>query len=172
MLQLLLLRHAKSSWDDPGLADADRPLSKRGICAAAEIGQHMLKQALTPSLAPCSPALRARETWALVVRELNQQPPTRFVDDIYDFGTGEGLLEAIRREGGAEPRLLVIGHNPSLEGLAISLCDRDSGKLRTRMEKKYPTATLAIFDANLTDWSQLAPGTGRAKDFVRPRDIE
>lgn len=171
-MHLMLLRHAKSSWDDPDLEDADRPLTKRGIRASAEIGQHMLKQGLIPALTLCSPAQRARETWALVARELNQQPVTRFVADIYDFGEGDVLLEAIRREGGAEARLLVIGHNPSLEGLAISLCDRDSGKLRTRMERKYPTATLAVFEAAISDWSQLSYGMARARDFLRPKDVE
>jgi len=171
-MQLLLLRHAKSSWDDPGVEDAERPLNKRGIRAATEIGEHMLKHGLIPALTLCSPARRTRETWALVARELKQQPPTRFVTDIYDFGEGEALLEAIRREGTDSSPLLVVGHNPSLEGLAISLCDRDSGKLRTRMEKKFPTATLAVFEAKVGDWSQLSHGMARATDLVRPKDLD
>lgn len=171
-MQLLLLRHGKSSWDDASVEDADRPLNERGIRAAATIGQHLLKHGPMPALALCSPARRARETWAIVARELKQQPPTRFVNEVYDFGDGEQLLEAIRREGASHSPLLLIGHNPSLEGLAIGLCDRDSGKLRSRMEKKYPTATLTLFEVNAGDWSQLAYGMGRCTDFVRPKDLD
>lgn len=171
-MQLLLLRHAKSSWDDPAQEDADRQLNERGRHDAAAMGRYMLGGGHVPALALCSPARRARETWALVAAALKQEPVTRFVGDIYDFGDGDVLLEVLQREGGTASPLLVIGHNPSLEGLAIRLCDRDSGILRTRMEKKYPTATLTVFDVKISDWSQLSYGMGRLTAFVRPKDLE
>ena len=171
-MQLLLLRHAKSSWDDPAQEDWDRQLNVRGKRDAAAMGRYMLDGGHVPALALCSPARRARETWALAAAALKQEPVTRFVGDIYDFGDGDALLEVLQRDGGSASPLLMVGHNPSLEGLAIRLCDRDSGKLRARMEKKYPTATLAVFDVKISDWSQLSYGMGRLTAFVRPKDLE
>lgn len=171
MLQLLLLRHAKSSWDEPGVEDIQRPLNDRGKVDAVDMGQHMKAFGFQPSLVLCSPAVRTRETWALVEKQLREVPPVTFEANLYDFGTGEELLELLREQGGVAPVIMVVGHNPSIEGLAMRLCDRDSGKLRERMEKKFPTATLAVFSLPLTNWGQLSPGLGRLTHFIRPKDL-
>ena len=96
MLKLFLLRHAKSSWTDPGLDDLDRSLNARGLRAAAAIGRFMRQSKLMPELVLCSPARRARETWKLVAEELRTAPRVIIDEGIYDFGNGGRLLEVAR----------------------------------------------------------------------------
>lgn len=172
MLQLLLLRHAKSSWDEPGLEDVQRPLNERGRKDAKSMGETMAELGLAPNLVLCSPAERTRQTWDLLRASLAKSPPAIFEAALYDFGMGDGLQETIAEQGGVATSMLVIGHNPSIENLAIRLCDRDSGKLRERMEKKYPTGALAVFALPITNWGQLSPGLGRLTHFIRPKDLQ
>src|SRR6476659_2044205 len=121
MLRLMLLRHAKSSWTDPGREDRDRPLSARGIEAAPAMGAFMRKEKLVPDLVLCSPAKRARDTWKLVSETLNAAPRLLVEESIYDFGNGGRLLEALRRKCNGAKSVLLIGHNPSLERLTLRL---------------------------------------------------
>ena len=172
MLQLLLLRHAKSSWDDANLEDVQRPLNDRGRRDAAAMGAQMAALGCTPELVLCSPAERTRQTWDLVRPSLTNTSPAMFEAGLYDFGDGEQVLEIIREKGGVARSILLIGHNPSIETLAVRICDRDSGKLRARMEKKFPTAALAEFELPISNWAQLYPGLGRLNRFLRPKDIE
>lgn len=171
MLRLMLLRHAKSSWTDPGADDMDRPLTPRGRRAAQAMGRVMAAKRLLPDLVLCSPARRARDTWKLVAEELKTAPKLIVEDAIYDFGNGGRLVDAVRRAGGKARTVLVVGHNPSMERIAARLAGKDSGKLRERLEKKYPTGALAVIAFNLADWQGLNGGEGELEHFIRPKDI-
>ena len=100
MKQLLLLRHAKSSWDDPGLADFDRPLSGRGLKTAPLIGRELARRDWLPDLALVSPALRTRDTWRLVAAELPARVPAEFVEALYE-ATAADILAAVRKASAA-----------------------------------------------------------------------
>lgn len=171
MLNLMLLRHAKSSSADAGQADSDRPLNDRGKRAAVAMGRYMASNALAPQLVLCSPARRARETWGLVAGELKAVPAVLIAAEIYDFGDGKGLLECLRHKTGTAQSVLLAGHNPSIDGLAQNLIGTGSRKLRERLEEKYPTAALAVISFDLDNWGSLAPGSGTLLRFVRPADI-
>ncbi len=171
MLTLMLLRHAKSSWSDAGTADLDRPLSPRGKRAAQAMGRFIASENCDPDVVLCSPAKRARETWKYVAAELKSAPKLVVEDTIYDFGNGSRVLDAVRKRGGAARRVMVVGHNPSTERLAVRLAVSGDEKLRARMAKKYPTAALAIMVFDAADWSVLADTGGRLDRFVRPKDI-
>lgn len=171
MIELMLLRHAKSSWSDTEMPDMDRPLSKRGKQAAQAMGRLLAAKGPIPGLVLCSPARRARDTWKIVSEELKSAPRVLVDDAIYDFGNGGKLLECIRARGGKVPVLMAVGHNPSMERLAQRLVSEGDHKLRQLMEKKYPTAALAVIGFDLQDWSGLEDGTGTLQRFVRPRDI-
>ncbi|RUU90706.1 histidine phosphatase family protein, partial [Mesorhizobium sp. M7A.T.Ca.TU.009.01.3.1] len=93
MKQLLLLRHAKSSWDDPGLDDSDRPLAERGVKAARSIGRELAARGWLPDLALVSPALRTRDTWRLVAAEWPVQPRIAFVEALYDASAADILSQ-------------------------------------------------------------------------------
>jgi phosphohistidine phosphatase len=171
MLNLMLLRHAKSSWADTGQADPDRPLNDRGKRAAVAMGRNMASNDLVPQLVLSSPARRAKETWGLLAGELTTIPAILIATEIYDFGDGKALMECLRNKAGAARSVLLVGHNPSIERLAQNLIGTGSGKLRERLEEKYPTAALAVISFDLDDWGSLATGSGTLLRFVRPKDI-
>jgi phosphohistidine phosphatase len=171
MLNLMLLRHAKSSQADAGQADSDRPLTKRGKRAAVAVGHYMTSNDLLPQRVLCSPAIRAKETWGLVAGELKTVPAILIVPEIYDFGDGKALMEYLRRKAGLEQSVLLVGHNPSVGNLAQILIGKGNSKLRARLEKKYPTAALAVISFDFDNWGSLAAGTGKLLHFVTPKDL-
>jgi phosphohistidine phosphatase len=165
MKTLFLLRHAKSSWDDPVLDDFDRPLSDRGRKAAPMIGRYIAKRGWQPDLALVSPAIRARDTWQLVAPELAAPAETRFEPAIY-MAEPEVLLDLLRQSD-TPGSVILIGHNPGLEQLGALLAGPQSEpQARARMAEKFPTAALARFDI-----ATLEPGGAALTDFVRPRDL-
>ena len=171
MLNLMLLRHAKSSLADAGQEDSDRPLNDRGRHAATAVGRYMASNGLVPQLVLCSPARRTRETWGLVAGELKALPAILIAAEIYDFGDGKALMECLRQKAGAAQSVLLVGHNPSIAGLAKSLAGKGSGSLRDRLEKKYPTAALAVISLDRDNWKSLTAEPGTLLRFVAPKDI-
>ncbi|MFD2051605.1 SixA phosphatase family protein [Mesorhizobium calcicola] len=168
MRQLLLLRHAKSSWGDPGLADFDRPLAGRGLKAARLMGRELAARDWLPDLALVSAALRSRDTWRLVAAELPAHPRVAFANALYDASAAD-ILSQIRQASASGGSLLVVGHNPGLEDLANQLAAPESeAKARKRLEEKFPTAALArfVFEG---DWSGLS--SARLTHCLWPRDL-
>lgn len=171
MPTLLTLRHAKSSWDDPGLTDFDRPLSKRGRNAAPAIGKYLASQRLLPDLVLCSSAARARETFERMVPSLPGEPEIRYLDRFYS-GTAPDLRREIRGQAGDVETLMLIGHNPSIESLAIALIEAGDDKDMARMRDKYPTAALAVIDFDFKLWRDIDVGTGFLRNFIVPKQLK
>lgn len=171
MLRLLLLRHAKSSWNDMSVPDFDRDLNSRGRAAAPLVAQHMRKAALTPERILCSSALRTRETLAAMLPYLAGDLDIHMARALYDTDA-DSVLDIIRDHGGDAATLLVIGHNPATQDLTLALAGSGDGALITEVGEKFPTAGLAVLDFDIADWSALAPGSGRLTAFLRPRDLE
>jgi phosphohistidine phosphatase len=171
MLNLMLLRHAKSSLAEAGREDSDRPLNDRGRRAATAVGRYMAINGLVPQLVLCSPARRVSETWGLVAGELKASPAILIVAEIYDFGDGKALMDCLRQKAGVAQSVLLVGHNPSIGRLAQSLIGNGSDRLREQLEKKYPTAALAVISFDLDNWKSLTPGSGTLRHFVIPKDI-
>lgn len=169
MPTLLLLRHAKSSWKDDELDDFDRRLNSRGRRAAPAMGEVLLERGLVPGRVLCSPAERTRETWALVAEILGADVPASYPDPLYLAEAGD-ILDVVRREGGRAERLLVVGHNPGLQDLAVALAADGDDELRARMAGKFPTAALAILSVE-GDWETVGEEPVRLVDFVRPKDL-
>jgi phosphohistidine phosphatase len=169
MRTLLLMRHAKSSWDRPELADIDRPLAPRGRKAAQAMARRMRKDRLRPDLVLCSPATRARETWDLLQKELGEDLPCRTLRALYP-GAPSRVLAALSRTGDDVSSLLLIGHNPGLASLALRLARTGAAKPRRLMEAKFPTAALAVLAFEVEHWSKIDAG-GRLLDFIRPKDL-
>lgn len=168
MRQLLLLRHAKSSWDDPALADFDRPLGARGLKTAPLMGRELARRGWLPDLALISPALRTRDTWRLVARELPGHVPGEFAEELYEARPG-AIMARLRRAEGAG--VLVIGHNPGLQDFALRLAGAgsDTDVFRT-IEAKFPTAALARFTVE-GQWADLDFGAARLTHCIRPKDL-
>ena len=169
MLSLLLLRHAKSSWDDSSLADFDRPLAPRGEEAALRMGAYMAAHDLVPDLILCSTAQRARQTLKLVLRHLGADLPTRFADALY-LATPGALLACLGKAGAAQ-RVMVVGHNPGMHRLAATLAGKGDGKSLKALGAKFPTAALAVLTFEAQGWSKIARGGGRLTLFMTPKRL-
>jgi phosphohistidine phosphatase len=171
MNSLLLLRHAKSAWDDPSLADIDRPLASRGVKAAKAMGRELAARGWRPELVLVSPAVRTRETWALVAAELPNAVAPSFPKKLY-MATPERLLQQLRKTPKKIGTVLLIGHNPSMEELAGKLAaDGSDAEALARMKEKFPTAALARFDFDGA-WSDLSFGKARLTYFLQPRNLD
>lgn len=167
--RLILLRHAKSAWPD-GVADEERPLAERGRVAAALIGDYLKSERLTPDLALVSTARRTQETWALVRERLSRRPERRDVAELYAASAGE-ILRVLQAADPAFGTVLVLGHNPGMQELALALTGEGDAESRQRMAEKYPTAGLAVIDFPVAGWADVAPGGGRLERFVTPRSL-
>jgi phosphohistidine phosphatase len=170
MRRLMLMRHAKSGWDQPELDDLDRPLAPRGRDTAPLIARYIKNSKWRPDLVLCSPAARVRETWQLMSPVLGPTVDCRTLRTIYP-GAPSRLLEILRRAADDLETLMLIGHNPGLGRLAADLCGSGPKKPLERMRSKFPTAALAVIDFDVERWDQVAPGAGRLRAFVRPKDM-
>ena len=120
MLTLSLLRHAKSSWKDPTIADHDRPLNTRGTTEAPVMGKAMAEHGLDPDLVLCSTARRTRDTLQLVLPELKTEPKIVYEDGLY-HGTAQEMLDLLREVAAPASQVLLVGHNPELQSFALDL---------------------------------------------------
>lgn len=171
MRRLYLLRHAKSSWDDPALDDFERPLADKGRKAAGAMARYMAAAAVHPALVLCSAARRTRETFAIIEPRL-RGVPVAYEDSVYEAAKHD-LLVRLRRLDDHLPSVLLIGHNPGMERLAHALAaGHGDPEAVARMEEKFPTGALAILDCAIDHWGQLDDGLCRLVGFVRPKDLK
>jgi phosphohistidine phosphatase len=157
---LYLLRHAKSSWADPSLADRDRPLSPRGRRNAAVLASRLARAPIAPELVLCSPALRTRETLAVIGEALPRAAEIRFEERLYGAGADE-LVALLAELPGTVGAVLLIGHNPGLEDLA-GLLDPNAA------HEPLPTAALLTVELD-GPFAGVAAGRARLVDRVVPR---
>jgi phosphohistidine phosphatase len=166
--RLYLLRHAKSSWDDPDVADHERPLAPRGRRAAKAMARHLEREGVAPALVLCSSSRRTRETLDRIAGGLAAEPEALVEGDLYAAGAGD-LLARLRALPDDVESVMLIGHNPGIEELALRLAG--AGADRDRMASKFPTGALATLTFE-GSWRGLAPGAASLTGFVRPRDLE
>jgi phosphohistidine phosphatase len=165
--RLLLLRHAKSSWDDPDLDDRDRPLAKRGRRASQTIAEHLSRESMTADLVLCSSAQRARETLERIAPALGDGVDVQIEPELYS-ASEDRLLERVRAVAEDVESVLLIGHNPGLEQLALELAG--SGDELMSLRGKYPTAALATLEFD-GPWRALEPGRATLTSFIWPKQL-
>ncbi len=170
MKTLTLLRHAKSGWDDPVRRDFDRPLNPRGRRAARTVALEMKARGLGFDLVLASPARRVIETLEEVAAGFGAIDP-QFDQRLY-LASAATLLEMVRATPDDVGRLLLVGHNPGLEELALCLSSRDGAGLRGEVEVKYPTGTVAGIELAVEHWAEVDEGSGSLVRFIRPRDLD
>lgn len=164
MKRLVILRHAKSSWDDASLADFDRPLNRRGERDAPRIGAWMAARGLRPDRIVSSPALRASRTARLVAETLGFPPEEiRFEPRIYDATPGT-LLEVVRGLDDGRREILLVGHNPGLQELVNALGDT--------LLAAFPTCALAVLEFSTETWQAVAPGQGVILELITPKKLK
>lgn len=168
--RLLVVRHAKSAWDRPGLDDYDRPLAPRGRRAAAALGVYLADEGLVPDLVLCSGAKRAHDTWRWIGRQIEAEPALRLERALYMAPT-ETIRALVAAADDAARTLAVIGHEGSVDLFARRLARGGEPAAMKRLAEGFPTAALAVLALDLERWRDLAPGAARLERFVRPKDL-
>lgn len=159
MKTLFLLRHAKSNWSDNNLADFDRPLNKSGLDAVPLVGEKIFDSGFQIDLILSSPAKRAKQT-AILIKEMAQiKSAIRYNDKIYE-ASPRRLLEVIAATEDDKKSLMLVGHNPGLEGLIKTL---------TGETQEMETAWLAVIDLLIEHWSELSQDCGHMRKIIKPK---
>ena len=172
MKTLTLLRHAKSSWDDPVERDFDRPLNERGRRAARVMGDYMRRESMRFDAVLVSPAVRTLETLDLVRAAMGRELVAVEDRRIY-LASSVTLLEVLRDCDDSAESVLMVGHNPGLEDLILDLVPDDGDTaLRDDVFAKFPTAALAVMQCDVDSWSVLDRRKARLLTFIRPRDLD
>ncbi len=162
MKTLLLLRHAKSSWDDVSLRDFERPLADRGKRDAPRMGEELRLRAPLPDLIISSPAARARQTAQAVVDAGGLTARLEFNESIYGATSAE-LMRLIRRMPDTVDCALMVGHNPGFEEVVSRL---------TGSDERMPTAALACIEFQIDHWNDLEDGAGRLVWLLTPKKLK
>lgn len=167
MKRLSLLRHAKSEWDDPSLTDFQRPLNGRGREAARTMGREMQRLGLAFDCIVASPAARVTETIDGLEHSYGTLAPC--YDERVYLASVETLLEIVRATDNGCDTLLLVGHNPGMERLALLLSR--GGALHDKVAEKYPTGALAEIAFAVASWRDVRESGGTLERFLRPRDL-
>jgi phosphohistidine phosphatase len=162
MKTLLLMRHAKSSWDDDGLPDHDRPLNTRGERSAPRMGGVLVDAGQCPELIVSSTALRARTTALAVAEAFEWKPEVRLKRSLYMASAGDIFAEAECAPNEVET-LMLVGHNPGTEDLVSDLA---------QMRQAMPTAAVAIFTFPIDDWAGMTSARAELVTVWRPKEID
>jgi phosphohistidine phosphatase len=161
MKTIYILRHAKSSWSDPDLADLYRPLNDRGEQAAPFMGKLMAEKGYEPSIILSSTAVRARQTAELVRNFSGSTADIHLEDRIYE-ASPQALRQVISELDDAHASVLVVGHNPGTEGFIRYL----SGAI-----EPMPTAALAVITLKIDSWEAIGTGCGTLEIVYRPKEL-
>lgn len=160
MKTLFVMRHAKSSWDDPAMADFDRPLNPRGRNAAPFMGELMAAKDMLPDVIVSSPAKRAEQTARLVKEHSGSNSPLTFDERIYE-ASPLTLLAVVSELPDKYSSALVVGHNPGMEGFIRYLTGRT---------EPMPTAALAVIELNIDVWADVSIEIGSLTAIYRPKE--
>jgi len=158
---LYVLRHAKSSWDDPGLSDHDRTLAPRGLKATKQLAKHLREHEIKPGLVLCSTAVRAQET----LDGIGLDGDRSIEEELYTASAGQ-WVERLNRVPDETESVMAIGHNPALQQLVLALAGGNE-----TIARKFPTGALATLSFECA-WSELEPGRAQLTELVRPKDLD
>jgi phosphohistidine phosphatase len=164
-LRLILTRHAKSGWDDPSLSDHERPLNARGRGDAPRVGAWLRHKGYLPDAALVSSARRAQETWERLAPELGRAVPMTTLPALYHAEPGV-ILASLRSQ--TMPTIMLIGHNPGIGECAHRLLDEPADHPRFI---DYPTCSTLVAEFQADSWAAIDWWSGRAVDFIVPRDL-
>jgi phosphohistidine phosphatase len=173
--RLFILRHAKAVPAEPSAEDFARALAPRGHADAGRLGAYLNEHNLLPDLVLCSPARRTQETWQDISQALGKTPRVEFVETFY-LASATAIFAELRKDRGKAASLMVIGHNPGLENLALHLVRKPKeGKAKDRLRaltEGMPTCALAMLEFDIESWKKLDAAQGELEIFLRPKDLK
>lgn len=165
MKRIILMRHAKSSWDNLGQADHDRSLNARGHQSATKLGQWMKDNNYIPAQVICSTATRCVQTWAGLEEVLDLKITPMYEHRLYHAHVGM-MLEIM--QAATSDTILMLGHNPGISAFAEELLECPP---RDQDFYNYPTAATTVVDFDIEDWSTLNLRSGQLHSFIVPRKL-
>ena len=162
MKNLLLMRHAKSSWNDPYLADHDRPLNSRGKSDAPRMGKFVASIECVPEVILCSTAKRAKQTVEYFLQECPLEGEVIYKQSLYHGGAEDFINELVHLDT-ALMNVMIVGHNPGMEDAIEEFCGAN---------EHMPTASIAHIKLDLEKWEEINENSsGDLENLWRPREI-
>ncbi|MGA9574305.1 MAG: histidine phosphatase family protein [Lysobacterales bacterium] len=158
---LYLVRHAKSSWDDPSLTDRDRPLSQRGLSSAPDMGRRLAEQGHKPDLIISSPAIRAFTTAKKIAGETGYDKSKIITDDHMYFSGTRSMVDLLEELEDRYAKVMIVGHNPAMTSLLNILCDSPV--------ENMPTCAVAVIGFDMASWSELSMTDGELLAYDFPK---
>jgi phosphohistidine phosphatase len=146
--------------------DSERPLAERGRKDAPAAGRWLAGTGILPDLTLCSPSVRTRETWKLVANELPQRPKTVYEERLYEATLGD-LLALLNETPDEVADLLLVGHNPGMQGLADALAGEAESDVLSRLHRGFPTSAAAVLTFS-GSWKSVEHGVGRLVAYWAP----
>lgn len=171
MRRLYLLRHAKTEPGEPARPDRKRALLERGRKDAALIGVYLERHKLVPERVLLSPALRTQETWKTMAKAMQKPPGAETEEGLYDAGAAE-MMAVIGETADNVQSLMIVGHNPTLHEVALTLVASGDIDTRERLREGLPTMGLVVIDFAFDQWSKLHRQSGRLERFVTPKSLD
>jgi len=170
MKTVFLLRHAKSSWNNPGLADHERPLNGRGNKSAKAMGEYAAHEGLKPGIVFSSTSQRTRETIAGFAKGLDETLDIEFMDELY-LASPDTILQAIQTTPADVNSVMIVAHNPGTHYAALELIKSADANDREALEYNFPTAALAEYQFEADQWTGVRFGQGTLIRFILPRQL-
>jgi len=167
---LYLLRHCKAGSTPANAGDNERPLSESGIADAKALGKYLNSTGAKPTQALCSTALRVEETFAALAKAFSGPITARPERALYSTTAG-GILASIKETGNDVAELLMIGHVPAIQELALAACGGGSPKMLAALAAGFSSGTMATLTFNISDWTGVGLRAGTLKDFVSPEQL-
>lgn len=167
MKRLYILRHAKSSWAQPGLSDSDRPLNEKGNQQVEALSDWIKKAAQKPEKVLCSPAARTLQTYGGIQSSIGSAK-LDVQKDLY-IGLMEDYLDAIWRQ--TDQTIMIIGHNPTCDELTRYLTKPSSPAAEKLMAHHFGTATMAVLDFDGNEWIALSEASCSLQELIRPKEL-
>ena len=171
MKTILLLRHAKSDWSNPGLPDVDRPLAGRGKKDAPRMGKLLLRFKCVPDIIISSPAKRAQMTAELVAGTCGYKKPIQYLESLYG-GSSREIISILKNLPDMIERPLIIGHNPTLEETIGILLSPRANHPEYCIKVRFPTAALICIETDIPHWELLKPGECNLLWMIIPRLVK
>ncbi len=168
MKRVYILRHAKSSWAQPGIGDHERPLNGRGRSVLPLMAAAMADRNYQPDTVFCSTAVRTKSTLSGICQEF-PAAPISYEQSLY-AAPAETFLNCIQGCGDVQS-MLIVAHNPACDDFIRMMCQNDGAAMGKYLQKHFPTGALAIIDIAAQQWSAINWGAGDLIDFITPREL-
>lgn len=170
MRTLTILRHAKAvPHEDFDGDDFDRPLALRGQRDAPLMGRHLRAEGLVPDLVICSPSVRTRQTTGLVLQELAPAAPRLIYEPAIYEASPDALLDCVRRATIDARHIMLVGHNPGMQRLALLLTGAPLAPEHADLARNLPTSGVVVIELDIAAWAEIRAGSGRIRHFATPR---